>query len=105
MEPTPDPDRGNPSVGDVTATGVRVSWDRVRPSGTYLQDVRLNYRLADTTDWSFGKYIDVSTWSQGRQEPTVSGLTCATNYDFQVQPQYSNRWHDYAQVSATTGGC
>ena len=34
----------------------------------------------------------------------MSGLTWETNYDFQVQPQYSNRWHDYAQVSATTGG-
>ena len=103
--PTPDPDRGNPSVGDVTGTGLRASWDRVRPSGTYLQDVRVNYRLADATDWTFGSYIDISTWGARRQAATVSGLTCATNYNFQVQPQYSNRWHDYAQVSATTGGC
>ena len=103
--PTPDPDRGNPSVGDVTGTGVRVSWDKVRPSGTYLQDVRLNYRLADATDWTFGSYIDISTWGTRRQAATVSGLTCATNYEFQVEAQYSNRWHDYAQVSATTGGC
>ena len=73
--PTPDPDRGNPSVGDVTGTGVRVSWDRVRPSGTYLQDVRVNYRLADATDWTFGTYIDISTWGTRRQAATVSGLT------------------------------
>ena len=73
--PTPNSDSGNPSVNDVTGTSVRVSWDRVRPSCRYLQDGRVNYRLADTTDWSFGSYIDVSTWSQGRQEATVSGLS------------------------------
>ena len=103
--PTPDPNRGNPSVGSVTGTSVRVSWDRVRPSGTHLQDVRVNYRLVSATAWTFGAYVDVSTWSQRRQEATVSGLTCNTGYDFQVQPKYSNRWHDYAQVSATTGAC
>ncbi len=89
----------------MTATSVRVSWDKVRPTGTYLQDVRVNYRLADATDWTFGSYIDISTWSMRRQEATVSSLTCNTNYDFQVEAQYSNRWHDYASVSATTGGC
>ena len=103
--PTPNSDRGNPSVSDVTGTSVRVSWDRVRLAGTYLQDVGVNYRRTSATTWTFGAYVDISTWSQRRQEGTVSGLTCATNYDFQVQPQYSNRWHDYAQVSATTGGC
>ena len=30
----------------------------------------------------------------------MSGLTCETNYEFQVEAQYSDRWHDYAQVSA-----
>ena len=105
MEPTPDPDSGNPSVGDVTGTGARVSWDRVRPSGTYLQDVRVNYRLADATDWTFGAFIDISTWGTRRQEATVSGLTCETNYEFQIEAEYSDSWHDYASVSATTGGC
>ena len=109
--PTPVPteeaaaDSGNPSISEMTGTSVRVSWDRVRPSGTFLQDVRVNYRLAGATDWTFGAYVDVSTWSSRRQAATVSGLTCGTNYEFQIEAQYSNRWHHYGRISATTGGC
>ena len=109
--PTPVPteeaaaDSGNPSISEVTGISVRVSWDRVRPSGTFLQDVRVNYRLAGATDWTLGAYVDVSTWSSPRQAATVSGLTCGTNYEFQIEAQYSNRWHHYGRISATTGGC
>ena len=89
--PTPDPtptepavvDSGNPAVSDVTGTSVRVSWDRVRPSGTFLQDVRVNYRLADATAWTFGAYVETPTWSSRRQATTVSGLICGTAYEFQ----------------------
>ena len=104
--PTPAPvDSGNPSVSEVAGTSVRVSWDKVRPSGTFLQDLRVNYRLAGATDWSFGAYVDTSTWSSRRQAATVSGLTCGTNYEFQIEAKYSNRWHHYGTISAATGGC
>lgn len=89
----------------MTQTSVRVSWDKIRPSGTHLQDVRVRYRTTGASSWSRGAYIDVSTWSNRRQEATVSGLTCGTSYEFQVQGQYRNAWHDYAQTSATTSGC
>ena len=104
--PTPAPvDSGNPSVSEVTGTSLRVSWDRVRPSGTFLQDLRVNYRLVGATDWSFGAYVDTSTWSSRRQAATVSGLTCGTNYEFQIEAQYSNRWHHYGRIDAATSGC
>ena len=96
--PTPPPPAGNPSVSDVTATSVRVSWDKVRPSGTYLQDVRVNYRTTGTSAWTFGAYVDIPTWSSRRQAATVDGLTCGTAYDFQVEAKYSNSWHHYTST-------
>ena len=109
--PTPMPteerpaDRGPPPVREVTGSSVRVSWDRVRPAGTFLQDVRVNYRLAGATDWTFGAWVDTRTWNSRRQAATVSGLTCETDYESQIEAEYSNLWHYYGSVSATTGGC
>ena len=71
---------GNPAVSDVTGTSVRVSWDRVRPSGTRLQDVRVNYRASGETSWTFGAYVETPTWSSRRQATTVSNLTCDFPY-------------------------
>ena len=113
-EPTPDPtptqeavvDSGNPSASDVTGTSVRVSWDRVRlPTGTILRDIRVNYRTVGEPNWTFGAYVETATWSSRRQATTVSGLTCGTAYEFQVEASYSNAWHHYGSTSATTGIC
>ena len=98
-------DSGNPTVSEVAGTSLRVSWDRIRPSGTYLQDVRVRYRVSGATDWTFGAYVDISTWSNVRQAATVSGLTCGTDYEFQIEAQYSNRWHHYGRIDAATSGC
>ena len=67
--------------------------------------MRVRYQTSGSGSWTFGAYVDISTWSNSRPQATVTGLTCNTEYDFQMQAQFSNRWHDYGEFTASTGAC
>ena len=106
--PEPEPLNGNPRAESVTATSVRISWDRLRPSGDNVRDYRVNYRLSANDEWTFGNYVDFSTFSQRRPEATVprsGALQCNTEYEFQVQVELSNGLNDYGHFAARTGAC
>ncbi len=100
---------GAPSADSVTATSVTVSWIGPRPLGPppTVLDTRVSYRLPGSdADWTFGAYVVSSSWSDTRPHAIVTGLTCGTQYQFQVEVQLPDHsWTNYGAFTASTGAC
>ena len=53
--------------------------------GGLVRDTRTNFRQSASQPWQFGNYVDSSTFSNRRPQTTVDGLRCNTQYEFQVE--------------------
>ena len=107
--PTPYAGGGNPRAESVTGTSVTVSWGRLgRPQSGGARDYRVNYRLPASESWTYGNHVTSESFGQSRPRTTVprdGALQCNTQYEFQVEAQLADGWHDYGTVTASTGAC
>lgn len=70
----------------------------------------MNYRLSASESWTLGNYVTSESFGNQRPQTTVprgtaDPLQCNTQYEFQVEVQLSNGWHNYGEFTASTGAC